>query len=137
MKINYSTKLTTRESLYSLYECLGWNNYLQLDKEQLAKAMEQSWYIIYAYHENTLVGTGRVVSDGVINAYLCGLGVDPNYRNKGVGTEISKRLVEYCQSNNLHIQFFCEERLVPYYTNLGFEIFATGMKMSSNQFDDK
>lgn len=75
-----------------------------------------------------LVGTGRVVSDGIINAYLCGLGVIPDYRNKGIGMEISKRLVEHSKSNGFHIQFFCEEKLVPYYKNMGFEIFAIGMR---------
>jgi len=132
MEIHYSTKLTTRESLFSLYESLGWNNFLQLNKEQLAKAMEQSWYVIYAYHEKKLVGTGRVVSDGIINAYLCGLGVEPKYRNMRVGTEISKRLVEYCKNSNLHIQFFCEEKMIPYYKNRGFEVFAAGMRVKEN-----
>jgi len=36
--------------------------------------------------------------------------------------------VEYCKSSNLHIQFFCEEKLLPYYENMGFEVFAIGMK---------
>lgn len=128
MEINYTTKLSTPQSLYFLYESLGWNNYLQLNQAQLAKAMEHSWYVIYAYHGEKLVGTGRVVSDGIINAYLCGLGVDPNYRNQGIATEISRRLVESCKNNNLHIQFFCEDKLVPYYKKMGFEIFAIGMK---------
>ncbi len=128
MVIKYTVNLPTERELFSLYECLGWNDFLQLSQEQLLKAMEQSWYSVYAYHQEKLVGTGRIVSDGIVNAYLCGLGVDPNYRNKGIGTEISKRLVEYCKSSNLHIQFFCEEKLLPYYENMGFEVFAIGMK---------
>lgn len=129
MKIKYTIKLANQEDIYSLYECLGWNDFLQLNQKQLLKAMEQSWYVIYAYDDGKLVGTGRVVSDGVINAYLCGLGVAPDYRDKGIGIEISKRLVEYCKNSNLHIQFFCEEKLVPYYKNMGFDIFAVGMKV--------
>ena len=50
-------------------------------------------------------------------------------RDKGIGTEISKRLVEHGKSSNLHIQFFYEEKLVPYYKNMGFDIFAIGMKV--------
>ncbi len=126
--IKYTVNLPTERELFSLYECLGWNDFLQLSQEQLLKAMEQSWYSVYTYHQEKLIGTGRIVSDGIINAYLCGLGVDPNYRNKGIGTEISKRLVEYCKSSNLHIQFFCEEKLLTYYENMGFEVFAIGMK---------
>lgn len=132
MDIKYTTKLSAQEDLYSLYGCLDWNDFLQLNKEQLAKAMEQSFYVIYAYDKDKLVGTGRVISDGVINAYLCGLGVDPDYRNKGIGTEISKRLVEYCRVDSLHTQFFCKEELVPYYKGMGFEVFAVGMKVKEN-----
>ena len=128
MEIIYSTELSSPESIYALYESLGWNDFLKLSKEQLARAMEQSWYVVYAYDREKLIGTGRVVSDGIINAYLCGLGVDSAYRNQGIGTEISKRLVAHCKKNCLHTQFFCEEDLVPYYTNMGFNVFAVGMK---------
>lgn len=129
MEIRYTTKLIKEEEIYSLYGCLGWNDFLKLNKEQLVKAMEQSYYVIYAYIGEKLIGTGRVISDGIINAYLCGLGVVEEYRSKGIGTEISKRLVEHCKRNNLHIQFFCEEKLVSYYKKMGFEVFAVGMKV--------
>ncbi|PIH02830.1 GNAT family acetyltransferase [Clostridium combesii] len=66
MRIEYTTKLIMQEDLHSLYEILGWNNFLRLNQDQLAKAMEQSWYVIYAYDGEKLVATGRVVSDGII-----------------------------------------------------------------------
>ncbi|MBY6952179.1 GNAT family acetyltransferase [Clostridium botulinum] len=66
MSIEYTTKLIMQEDLHSLYEILGWNNFLRLNQEQLAKAMEQSWYVIYTYDGEKLVATGRVVSDGII-----------------------------------------------------------------------
>ena len=61
-------------------------------------------------------------------AYLCGLGVSKTYRNQGICTEISRQLVDACKKNNLHIQFFCEKHLVPYYEKQGFVEFAVGMK---------
>lgn len=128
MNIIYKEKQKQNRDIYDLYEALGWNDFLKLSEEKLAKAMEQSWHVVYAYYGDELVGTGRVISDGITNAYLCGLGVKAEYRNKGIGTEISKRLVEKCKNNNLHIQFYCEERLVPYYENMGFQYFAVGMK---------
>ncbi|ACA53596.1 GNAT family N-acetyltransferase [Clostridium botulinum] len=129
MRIEYTTKLIMQEDLHSLYESLGWNSFLQLNQEQLAKAMEQSWYVIYAYDGEKLVATGRVVSDGIINAYVCGLGVIEEYRNKGIGTEFSKRLMDYCKNDNVHIQLFCEEKLVSYYEKMGFKVFTIGMKV--------
>lgn len=74
MEIQYTSKLPAPDELWALYDRLGWNEFLQLNSSALHKAMEQSWYSIYAYHGNQLVATGRVVSDGVINAYLCGFG---------------------------------------------------------------
>jgi len=111
MNIIYSTESPDGDKLYGLYDSLGWNGFLKLNANQLLTAMKQSWYVVYAYEDNRLIGTGRVVSDGVINAYLCGLGVHRNYRSRGIGTEISRRLV-------------------PFYESMGFEAFAVGMKLS-------
>lgn len=127
MKIRYVSELPTEDDIYELYENLGWNPYLQLNKKQLLTAMRQSWYAIYAYHENRLVGTGRIVSDGMITACLCGVGVHTEYRSKGIGTEIVRLLVEHCKTENLHPQLVCKEKLVPYYENMNFKVFAVGM----------
>jgi len=132
MNLRYTAELPTKENLYTLYNDLGWNDFLKLSPEELLVAMKQSWYSIYVYSGEKVVATGRIVSDGIINAYLCGLGVDPNFRNLGIGTEIIRRLVMHCIENNLHIQFFCEENLIPYYEKKGFEIFATGMRIKEN-----
>jgi len=129
--IQYTTEPKRTEDIYVLYEALNWNAYLKLDATKLAQAMEQSWLVVYAYDGDVLVGTGRIVSDGIINAYLCGLGVDEAYRKQGIGTEISKRLVNTCKKQGLHVQFFCEEHLVQYYQGQGFIQFAVGMKEAS------
>ena len=80
MEIRYESELPTAEEIYELYEHLQWNIYLGLSQEKLLEAMQQSYFAIYAYHEDQLIGTGRIISDGIINAYLCGLGVHPDYR---------------------------------------------------------
>ena len=129
MSMRYSFELTNESDLYKLYETLGWNDFLGLSQNQLVTAMKQSFFVVYAYEDNKLVGMGRIVSDGVINAYLCGLSVLPEYRGQGIGTEISRRLIAHCKEHNLHIQLFCEEEMVPYYEKMGFGKFAVGLKM--------
>lgn len=129
MNVKYSSCLPAREDLFEIYEHLGWNEFLHLSAEQLLTAMENSWFSVYAYCEGKLVATGRVVSDGQINAYLCGLGVHKDYRGQGIGTEICRRLAEECQQHNLHLQLLCHEHLVPYYERMGFHQFAQGMKL--------
>ena len=82
MEISFKTSLQEKEELYALYEHLGWNDFLKLDQEALIKAMEGSYISVYAYCEGRLIATGRIVSDGVINAYLCGLGVHSQFRGR-------------------------------------------------------
>lgn len=128
MNLSYKEGIPDKGQLFELYEALGWNDFLKLEEDQLFKAMQHSWHIVAVYDNNQLIATGRVISDGVTNAYLCGLGVRPEYRNRGIGTEISRRLVDRCKQSNLHIQLLCEENLVPYYEKLGFAKFAIGMR---------
>jgi len=114
--------------LFLLYRSLGWQEVLNLEPSSLDQAMNNSWFVLYVYDQDRLIGTGRVISDGVINAYICGIGVEAAYRNRGIGTGILNRMVEKCTSKKLHIQLFCEEHLKSYYETKGFSVFAIGMK---------
>lgn len=96
MEIQYRTELPQKKALFALYEHLMWNDSLKLSQDQLMEAMKGSIFSVYAYCGNQLVGTGRVVSDGTISAYLCGLGVHSDYRNRGIGTAMMKRLCQFC-----------------------------------------
>jgi len=128
MAYHFTTNLPTEADLFGFYEQLDWNDFLKLPSEQLMKAMQQSYFSIYVYGDGQLIAMGRVVSDGVINAYICGLGVLPDYRGLGIGAAVLKRLNDHCAEQNLHAQFFCEEHLEEYYERQGFERFAVGMK---------
>ena len=114
--------------LFLLYRSLGWQQVLNLEPSSLDQAMNSSWFVLYVYVGDHLIGTGRVISDGVINAYICGIGVEAAYRNRGIGTGILNRMVEKCTSKKLHIQLFCEEHLKSYFETKGFRVFAKGMK---------
>ncbi|KAB2331107.1 GNAT family N-acetyltransferase [Cytobacillus depressus] len=126
--IHYTEEIPNPDQLYLLYNHDGWNDFLKLPKETLHKAMLQSWCVVSAYDGEQLIGTGRIISDGVINGYLCGLIVHPDYRNKGIGKELVRRLVGKGKNANLYVQLFSEEKNASYYEKLGFEIFTVGMK---------
>lgn len=128
MDIKITSKLKNPTDIFYLYEQLGWNRFLKLEMEKLVFAMEKSFYVLYAYEANKLLGTGRIISDGLTNAYICGLGILPDYRNRGIGRELCCSLVAYGQQKNLHVQFFCEENLVPYYEKMDLEVFSVGMR---------
>ncbi|HPY95499.1 MAG TPA: GNAT family N-acetyltransferase [Clostridia bacterium] len=112
----------------AFYDQMGWSALLNKTGEQLHCAMQGSWCVLCAWEGERLVGMGRVVSDGHLNTYLCGLGVLREYRGRGIGSAIAGRLLERCRAEGLSLQLMCEEHLVPRYRKLGFAPFAVGMK---------
>ncbi|WP_409270060.1 GNAT family N-acetyltransferase [Neobacillus sp. SCS-31] len=113
--------------LVELYEALDWNS-LNLTAEEMEKMCGQSWFAVYAFDGERLIGMGRVISDGVINGVICGVCVHPDYQSKGIGSEIVKRLAYHCEQNRVIPQLMCVESLEPYYEKLGFHRFTIGMK---------
>lgn len=129
MAIRYSTEHPEPCQLYDLYESLGWNTHLGLPPSALKQALDNSWLVVSAYDEQgQLIGTGRVISDEVTNAYVCGLGIVPGYQGQGIGTSILAILTEKCAGRGLHVQLLCESHLQGYYESRGFRAFAVGMR---------
>ncbi|GAA0381168.1 GNAT family N-acetyltransferase [Paenibacillus motobuensis] len=112
--------------LLSLYESLGWNS-LKLSSDDLKQMCNQSWYAIYAFKDQKLVGMGRIISDGVITGIICGLCVLPSYQSKGIGKEMLNRMIDHCEQNRVIPQLLCTESLEPYYESFGFRKFTVGM----------
>ena len=61
---------------------------------------------------------------------MSGICVRNDYRRQGIGAEIVKRIVDYCQSGiyKLSVQLFCEDSLIPWYEGMGFEKMPVGMR---------
>ncbi|EJR61758.1 hypothetical protein IIO_02666 [Bacillus cereus VD115] len=126
-KISYTIEHPTNfNELLALYESLRWNS-LKLTVNELEQMCKQSWYVIYAFKEQQLIGMGRVISDGVITAVICGVCVLPKYQSIGIGKEIVERLIQHCEQNKVIPQLMCVEKLQFYYESIGFEVFSIGM----------
>ncbi|MDQ0252643.1 ribosomal protein S18 acetylase RimI-like enzyme [Evansella vedderi] len=127
MTIHYTTKPPVDFlQLLRIYELLGWNS-LGLTVNELAKMCTQSWYAIYAYDEEQLVGMGRIISDGVITGIICGVCVLPSYQSSGIGKALMEKMIDHCETNRVIPQLMCVESLEPYYEKLGFKKFSIGM----------
>ena len=129
--MNKKIRITTEapddfNELVKIYEELGWNS-LQLTVTDLEKMCKQSWYAVYAYENQKLVGMGRVISDGVITAIICGLCVLPSYQSRGIGKELMSRIINYCEKQRVIPQLMCVENLESYYEEFGFKRFTIGM----------
>ncbi|WP_371362416.1 hypothetical protein SRRS_35660 [Sporomusa rhizae] len=114
------------KELLDLYKDLGWDS-LNLTTDELKQMCMHSWYSVYAFSEDKLVGMGRIISDGVITGVICGVCVLPDYQSRGIGKEIISRLVQYCEQKRVIPQLLCVEKLQPYYEKLGFAKFSVGM----------
>ncbi|OOQ93540.1 GNAT family N-acetyltransferase [Bacillus cereus] len=125
--IRYTSEHPTDfNELLALYESLGWDS-LKLTVNELEQMCKQSWYAIYAFKEQQLIGMGRVISDGVITGGICGVCVLPEYQSIGIGKEIVERLIQHCEQNKVIPQLMCVENLQSYYESIGFEAFSIGM----------
>ncbi|KOS28106.1 acetyltransferase [Bacillus anthracis] len=125
--IRYTSEHPTDfNGLLALYESLGWNS-LKLTVNELEQMCKQSWYAIYAFDDKKLVGMGRIISDGVITGFICGVCVMPEYQSIGIGKEIVGRLIQRCEQSKVIPQLMCAHQLQSYYESIGFEAFSIGM----------
>lgn len=81
--------------------------------------------------KNKVIGFITAISDGVLSAYIPFLEVLPEYQNKGIGMELTKRMLE--ELGDLYmIDLLCDQNLQPYYKKLGMHE-ATGMLVRNHQ----
>ncbi|MCM1577620.1 MAG: GNAT family N-acetyltransferase [Ruminococcus sp.] len=129
MEIEYRSSLKRPGDAVELYKALKWYMLDGYTDEDIKKANE-SFYSVYAYDGDTIVGLGHVASDGLIAAVMSGICVRTDYRRHGIGAEIVKRIVDYCQTGiySMNVQIFCEDSLIKWYEGMGFEKMPVGMR---------
>ncbi|NCA77409.1 MAG: N-acetyltransferase [Alphaproteobacteria bacterium] len=121
MPLQYTDALPDAAQYFRLFETTGWNEKYGLTKEELSDTLRSSFYCISAYDGNALVGTGRIMSDGVLHAMIYEMIVHPDYQGKGIGREIMHRLLQKCLDNNIRdIQLFCAKGKREFYEKMGF-----------------
>lgn len=130
MEIDYFSETRDDNDPIELYKALKWYGLPGYTDEEIDKARRNAFYSVYAYDGMTLVGLGRVASDGFTAAVMSGICVRPDYRRQGIGEQIVTRLVYHCQSGGyqMNVQLFCEDSLRPWYERQGFENCAMGMR---------
>lgn len=138
MDIEYVSELKKPTDTIDLYKALEWYQLSGYTDEDIEKA-NASFYSCYAYDGDKLVGLGRVASDGLIAAIMSGICVRTDYRRHGIGAEIVKRIVDYCQTGlyKLSVQIFCEDSLIPWYEGMGFEKMPVGMRKPMPQCEER
>ena len=103
-----------------LYEAAGWWH-ADGDEAEIAPLILGSFCFAVALVDERLVGMGRVLSDGVSDAYIQDVVVLPEFRGRHVGADIIRFLVEQCSKAGLTwIGLVAEPGTVPFYERLDF-----------------
>lgn len=87
---------------------------------------EQSHAVVFARSAGTFVGNGRILSDGVCNAYLVDIWTATPFRRAGIGSEIVRRLLATVPGQ--HVGLFTDD-MQAFYRTLGFEVQPDGMSL--------
>ena len=123
MKIDYRIELPEKDKYFILFESTGWNEEYKIDADELLQTLKNSWFIYCAYHQEKLVGFGRILSDGFLHAVIFDVIVLPEFQKLGIGNEIMEKLINKCNKNNIRdIQLFCARGKKEFYENLGFNV---------------
>lgn len=97
----------------------------------LRTAFTNSLYRCFVYDDGSLVGTGRVLGDGVDATYLCDVAILPSHQGRGLGKAIVARLVEQARGHRKIILYAVPGKEA-FYARFGFRRMSTAMAI----FDD-
>ena len=94
------------------------------------RAFEASREVVFVFDNERLVGIGRCLSDGVRQAALYDIAVEPEYQGRGIGREIVDRLTRKLPDCNFIL--YASPGKEDFYRCLGFKKMKTGMALFAN-----
>lgn len=119
--ITYRSEAPDKLAYYSLYQTTGWEGVGRFTPDDLERAILNSQKVVCVYDGERLVGFGRVLTDGVMHAMIYEMIVHPEYQGRGIGSQVVRLLVEWCQLSGIRdIQLFCARGKVEFYRKNSF-----------------
>jgi len=109
-------------SLLELFRAGGWwkEEWNPAHIPDLVKA-SFAFAVAIRVEDGVTAGMGRVISDGISDAYIQDLVILPEYRRRGIGARIVRTLLDHCTSNNIFwIAIIAEPGTEDFYGTLGF-----------------
>ena len=119
IKIRYNT-LTSEEWAY-LRSSTPWTSQ---PKEVFATALENSLQTVAAYHNDNIIGMGRITGDNILSFFIQDVIVLPDYQNKGVGTLLVNSLLDYARRHAVSttvVSLMASQGKEAFYEKLGFQ----------------
>jgi GNAT superfamily N-acetyltransferase len=119
MNIEYKeTHDFTREQLEELFLSVEWSSGHYPDK--LVIAMKNFKTVISAWDGDKLIGMICAMDDGIMNAYVHYLLVNPKYHGLKIGRTLVSMIKEHYK-DYLRIAFIAYDEELHFYENCGFE----------------
>jgi predicted GNAT family acetyltransferase len=99
--------------------------------EELARSFAASAYVSIAWAEGRVVGTARMLADGVCNAYIVDVWTASPYRRRGIAGAMVEDLLARVPGHHVALFTAHAESL---YRRLGFREERVGMSMVSGRW---
>lgn len=111
------------ETYIALRKAVGWKNFC---REQVEKAINHSYYSVVIRENGDSIAMGRIIGDGLYFT-IVDVVVRPDYRGKGLGTLIIKKLIEHIEQGvpaggRVSIQLISEKGKEDFYVKQGFKL---------------
>ena len=91
---------------------------------QLQLSFENSAVVAMGFDGNRCIANGRMLSDGVGNAYVIDVWTQQSYRGAGIASEIMRMMVEEVPGQHIYLQ---TDDAIDFYEKLGFAEQPKGM----------
>lgn len=108
------------DQLNSVFVAVG---FPRRDTAKIEVALEHTDALLWVEYEKTRrpVAFARATGDGVFNAIIWDVVVDPSFQSLGLGKAVMERLIEDLQAKGIcNIALYSEPRVLGFYRPLGF-----------------
>jgi ribosomal protein S18 acetylase RimI-like enzyme len=99
--------------------------------EQYRRSFENSYAVCIAYAGARIIGTARVLSDGVCNAYVVDVWTYSPYRRRGIARAMIQSLLDRLPGQ--HVYLFTDDA-PDFYRRIGFQERGLGMEIVSGEW---
>ncbi|MBM4403104.1 MAG: GNAT family N-acetyltransferase [Candidatus Cloacimonetes bacterium] len=111
------------DKILDLYRQAGW--WTEQDTPDsldfISRIISHTYCFAIALDGERIIGMGRIISDGVSDAYIQDVTVQQDYRRQGIGQQIIRTLVKHLKGNDITwIGLISEPGYQSFYENLGF-----------------
>ena len=98
---------------------------------QLRLSFENSQHVAMGFAGDRCVANGRMLSDGVCNAYVVDVWTQSGYRNRGIAGMIMQMLIRAVPGQHIYLQ---TDDAVDFYRKLGFKAQPEGLSILSGNW---